>query len=81
MLNVFLVMTDPKGIYAFQPFTRERWDKAKAIADLHKNKELFKMIFTDQEEHFIKWMINQKKFMAAAYYITRIRLQRGDYRD
>ena len=75
----YLIITDAKGVYAFQLLTRERWTRALSIVALHPNMELFKMVLTEEEANNIKFVIKKKLYMAAAYFITKIRLKRGDF--
>jgi hypothetical protein len=46
---------------------------------MHRNRELFKIVLTDDEANIIKNLINKKLYMMAAYAVTRIRLKRGDF--
>jgi hypothetical protein len=78
-MKPYLIVTHSTGIFAFQTPTRERVEKLDAIVKRHDNMEMFKMVMSDNEANIVKWAIKQKKFMYAAYYITKLRLQRGDF--
>ena len=74
---VYIVMIDSKGVLAFQPFTRQRWEKLQIIPKA-KDTMLFKIMLTPEEQYAIKWMIRSQNYMAAGLELTALRLQRGD---
>ena len=75
----YLVITDAKGIYAFQSLTRERWTRGASIVALHPNMEMFKIKLSYEEANIIRFLISKHLYRFAAYNVTRIRLQRGDF--
>ena len=78
---VYIVMIDSKGVLAFQPFTRDRWEILNNIYNQRKNEDsnmLFKLMLSPEEQYAIKWMIRSQNYMAAALELTALRLQRGD---
>jgi len=78
---VYIVMIDSKGVLAFQPFTRDRWEILNNIYNQRKNEDsnmLFKIMLSPEEQYAIKWMIRSQNYMAAGLELTALRLQRGD---
>jgi len=78
---VYIVMIDSKGVLAFQPFTRDRWEILNNIYNQRKNEDsnmLFKLMLSPEEQYAIKWMIRSQNYMAAGLELTALRLQRGD---
>jgi hypothetical protein len=78
-MRPYLVITSPNGIMAFGPLNRSFLTKAEFMMTMHRNRELFKIVLTDDEANIIKNLINKKLFMLAAYNVTLIRLKRGDF--
>jgi cytochrome c oxidase subunit IV len=78
---VYIVMIDSKGVLAFQPFTRQRWEVLEALYKKINNPDavmLFKIMLSPEEQYAIKWMIRSKNYMAAALELTALRIDRGD---
>ena len=78
-LDPYLVMTDGKGVLAFQPLTRDHWEKCTVLAALSNTRELFKIKLTYQEANSTRFLLKKHFYRAAAYHLTRIRLERGDF--
>ena len=78
-MKPYLVITSPNGIMAFGLLNRLFLTKAEFMITMHRNRELFKIVLTDDEANIIKNLINKKLYMMAAYAVTRIRLKRGDF--
>lgn len=78
-MNPYLVITDSKGLYAFQPLTRERWTRGQSIVVMHANMEMFKIKLSYEEANIIRFLISNHLYRFAAYNVTRIRLKRGDF--
>ena len=81
IMDVYIVMIDSKGILAFQPFTRERWDKLSGLftkGATEKSHLLFKIKLNEIESNMVKAMINNKKYYVAANMLVNLRKIRGD---
>ena len=46
---VYIVMIDAKGVLAFQPFTRDRWEKLQTIPKA-SDTMLFKIMLSPEEQ-------------------------------
>jgi hypothetical protein len=80
-MEVYIVLIDYKGVLAFQPFSRGRFDKINALFSKRKvvnSAVLFKIKLTYDEQQIAKMMIIKEKFLAAAKYLMDIKNKRGE---
>jgi len=75
--DVYIAMIDSKGVAAFQPFTRDRWQYLESFKKA-EDTMLFKIRLTPEEQAIIKWMLRTRNHLAAALELTSIRIKRGD---
>ena len=80
LTEVYAVLIDSKGVAAFQPFTRQRWEKLQTIFSNYSKKSamLFKIKLEQKEADELKWLIKHDQFMYAGSILTGLRIERGD---
>ena len=80
-MEVYIVLIDSKGVLAFQPFTRERYEKLNAIYSKRKvasSALLFKIRLTYDESQITKLMLSKSKFLVAAKYLVDLKNKQGE---
>lgn len=81
LMKVYIVMIDSQGLFAFQLFNLDRWNKLESLykeQNLEKSHLLFKIKLNETEIQMVHTMIMKEKFHVAANMLLNLRKERGD---